>query len=96
MNPLEGPTVARASTVGRTHPRPHGQLHTLLCSAKHTLPKISSGRPMYAIILLRSEVRNDCGHESVGARVARGGDPESSSVCNRPGYECEVRKRENI
>jgi len=79
--------------VGRMHPRPHGQLCTLLCSAEHTLPKISSGRPMYAIILLRSEVRNDCGHESVGARAARGGDPESSSVCNKPGYKFESQEK---
>lgn len=48
---------------------------------------------MYAIILLRSEVRNDCGHESVGARAARGGDPESSSVCNKPEYEFEGQKK---
>ena len=97
MNPLEGLVVAKASTVGRMHPRPHGQPCTLLCSAGHTFPKISSGRPMYANILLRSDVRNDCGHESVGARAARGGDPQSSSVDNKPVYSFEsMDKKEHV
>jgi hypothetical protein len=47
---------------------------------------------MYAIILLRSAVHNDCGHESVGARAARGGDLESLSICNKPEYECESQE----
>ncbi len=49
-----------------------------------TLPKRSNGRPIKAIILLRSEVRNDVGRESVGARAAKGGEPQSSSVCSNP------------
>lgn len=91
MIPLEGPAVAKVSTAERTHPESHGQLVYCHVYAGHTFPKISSGRPMYAIILLRSDVRNDCGHDNVGARAARGGDPQSSSVCNKPEYAFEIR-----
>ena len=50
-----------------------------------TFPKISKGRPINAIILFRSDVRNDEGLDSVGAREASGGEPLSSSVCSSPG-----------
>lgn len=53
-------------------------------SKQRTFPKISRGRPIYAIILLWSEVRRDVGRDKVGARAANGGDPQSSNVCNRP------------
>jgi hypothetical protein len=49
-----------------------------------TLPKMSRGRPINAIMLLRSEVRNDVGRDNVGARDAIGGEPQSSNVCKRP------------
>lgn len=49
-----------------------------------TFPKISKGRPVYAIMLLRSDVRNDIGLDSVGALDANGGEPQSSSVCSSP------------
>jgi len=39
---------------------------------------------MYAIILLRSDVRSEVGRDKVGARAASGGEPQSSSVCNSP------------
>lgn len=62
------------------------------------MPKISNGKPMYAIILFRSDVRSDCGHESVGARAARGGDPQSSNVCNKPvrGLDGDAKKQHMI
>jgi len=35
-------------------------------------------------MLLWSDVRRDVGRDSVGAREARGGEPQSSSVCRSP------------
>ena len=49
-----------------------------------TFPKTSSGKPINAIILLWSDVRSEVGRDRVGARVARGGEPQSSNVCSRP------------
>lgn len=40
---------------------------------------------MYAIILLRSDVRSEFGRVNVWARYASGGDPQSSRFCKRPG-----------
>lgn len=40
---------------------------------------------MYAIMLFGSDVLSEVGRESVLARQARGGDPQSSRFCNRPG-----------
>jgi hypothetical protein len=50
----------------------------------HTFPKISKGKPIYAIILFLLLVLKDDGFESVGALAARGGEPESSRVWRRP------------
>jgi len=65
------------------------QTHKLLLSHNDnwrcTFPKISSGKPVNAIILLRSEVFNEVGRVNVGALFASGGDPASSSVCSNPG-----------
>lgn len=55
------------------------------CMGKHTFPKMSSGKPTNASKLLRSEVRSEDGRDSAGARVASGGEPQSSSACNRHG-----------
>ena len=57
-----------------------------------TFPKISKGRPMNASMLLWSEVFNDVGFERVVARVACGGDPESSRFCSRPKEVCRECK----
>lgn len=40
---------------------------------------------MNAIILLGSDVFNDDGRSRVGARAASCGEPQSSSVCSKPG-----------
>ena len=50
---------------------------------------MSKGRPVYAIMLLRSDVRRDIGFDSVGALDANGGEPQSSSVCSSP---CDIVK----
>lgn len=49
-----------------------------------TFPKRSKGNPVNAIILFRSDVFNVIGLDSVGARFASGGEPQSSNVCNSP------------
>jgi hypothetical protein len=51
---------------------------------------MSKGRPVYAIMLLRSDVRNDIGLDSVGALDTNGGEPQSSSVCSSPGDIVEM------
>lgn len=53
-------------------------------ASRGTLPNTSSGRPINAIILLWSDVFRELGRDRVGARLARGGEPQSSRVCNNP------------
>lgn len=71
--------------AGRKHPNGTYERALLHGEIIPTFPKMSNGRPRYAIMLLRSEVRSEVGRLSVGARTARGGEPQSSSVCKSPG-----------
>lgn len=71
--------------VERRHPIIATMSAKKLRTANHTLPKTSSGRPTNASKLLRSDVRREDGRDSVGARAASGGEPQSSSDCNRHG-----------
>jgi hypothetical protein len=68
-------------------------LHAVLASValpaatragRHTSPKMSSGSPVNAVMLLRSDVRSSVARVSVGARVGSGGEPQSCRVCSGP------------
>jgi hypothetical protein len=61
----------------------------------HTLPKMSRGRPTKASKLLLSLVRSSSCRESVAARAANEGEPQSSRVCSRPG-KSETREYWNV
>jgi len=54
-------------------------------SSPRTCPKMSNGNPTKVSKLFRSEVFRELGRVNVGALAAKGGDPQSSSVCMRQG-----------
>ena len=73
--------------VGKRHPKENDLAEIFRDSTSgSTFPNKSSGRPMYASILFRSEVLSELGRDSVGARAANGGEPQSSNVRSKPAH----------
>lgn len=67
--------------AGKRHPKEKDSAEICRCRIyRTTFPNKSNGRPMYASILFRSDVLSELGRDSVGARAANGGDPQSSNV----------------
>jgi hypothetical protein len=75
-----------ADMAGKRHPKENDLVEVSRDSTSgSTFPNKSNGRPTYASILFRSEVLSELGRDSVCARAANGGEPQSSNVRSKLG-----------